>query len=205
MRYIHIFFILSLFSCDNSAKSDTSKQVENHKVGSIKSSTPIYTYRKNNIHIRPDTINNEFAYHVQRDSFEQTTRLKAYDIAWSSPHVLWTSDAFACILTFSSGQYGEYAFLPLRNGAKVKVIKGGMIETDSVNNVILYTDTSIQNLYTLAFENLLTQKKKVFKLTTYNHDGFKPILDTVILRKQEAILKDGKQLYTVSLREINGT
>ncbi|RPD43406.1 hypothetical protein [Paracnuella aquatica] len=200
MRYILFPFVLLLFSCDKSLKSDTANQFENHKTGSIKSSTPIYDF-----HIQLDKINNEFVFHVQRDTFEQTTRLKTYDIAWSSPQVLWTSDAFACILTFSSGQYGEYAFLPLRSELIVKVVKGGMIETDSVNNFILYTDTAIQNHYTLAFENLLTQKKKTFKLTSYNHDGFKPILDTVILRKQEAIIMDGNKKYKVDLKEINGT
>ena len=207
-RHLYILTLLiTTYGCQNkptdkTSNVDTLKVEENNQ-------TKTYTYneyKSDSITIDLKNENYNFTVLLKIGKFSKEYDLKMLNVLIKNPPELyWTSDDYACMVTWYSQAQSRHIFIPVKQKNEFIYLDKDIEEMDSTNNNIVYIDTVTENPNKVVYkvENLLTRKNKsvTFRIDRYN--GNYPFYDKIILTKDKLTINTAYEKKSIDINEIN--
>jgi hypothetical protein len=203
-RYLFILTVLiSTFGCQNKPINIDELKIEGDK------STKTYTfpeYKSDSTTI--DLLYKNYSYTVllKIGAFKKEYDLKKWNVPIKNPPELyWTSNDYACMVTWYSQSQSRHIFIPLKQTNEFIYIDKDIEKMDSLTNNIVYIDTVFENQKKVIYkvENLLTRKSRsiAFRIDRYN--GNYPFYDKIILTKNNLTIQSAYEKKSCSIEQIN--
>lgn len=198
------------FSCENKKAVDQTNNVDTLAVEETDpTAREVYSdnvYKSDSVTI--DVKNDNFNFFIVLTIGNQKREydLTKLNIPTKTPsEIQWANNEFACMMTWWSQAQSRHIFIPTKRTNELIYLDKNIVETDSLNNNIVYIDSVFNDSDNVLFkvENLLTRKSKVLELSINEQNGIYPFYDKILLTKNKLTMTTATEKKSIDIKEIN--